>query len=94
MTKANLIIVRKALKILENEFYQTESVVGYKQFLFMGEKKQAKAFYLKVKKSDIEAVLEQDGTYENVWSVRTEEVDEVQHDVLGQLRSRILETVK
>lgn len=94
MTKEDLLIIRQALKILENEYSETGSAIGYKSFLFMGNESQSKAFYVSSRKADILSSLEKDKKYDNVWYVKTEEVDVVQYDNLSGLRNKILETVK
>ena len=94
MTKTDIVIVKKALKILQNEFYESDIDDEYKQFLFIGGRKQAKSFYLNIKKTGVESKLLQDSKYDNVWTVQTEEINETSYEKLTALRRKIIETVK
>ena len=92
MTKEELLIVKKALKILEHEFNEADEIDELKAFRFIGTRKQAEVFYSHTKKYEIYAKLEQDSKYDNVWYVNTEEIDSSDRRLLTKAKKLIIDT--
>ena len=96
MTKKDLQTVRDALKILENEFQETTNEL--KTYIFVGQQKQAMAFFDSANKYDVDVSLtESDVTTLNTFRtyiVKTEPVNEKDYDWLDKLAERINKTVK
>ena len=86
----------------EPDAWKTDSLVMAKKmikddkkiFKLIGTRKQAIRFHELITKSDIKSETIQDKKYSNVWSVKTEEIDLVQYDLLFKLRQEIINTVK
>ena len=96
MTKKDLQTVRDALKILENEFQETTNEL--KTYIFVGQQKQAMAFFDSANKYDVDVSLtESDVTTLNTfrtYTVKTEPVNAKDYDWLDNLAERINKTVK
>jgi len=100
MTKKELGIVRQALQILENEFYEQteeEKTDKLKPFKFIGSRETAMAFYNQANKFGIRTIvqtLSDTDVYNiNSYIVTSKPLNQKKYDILEDLKIRIEKTM-